>query len=332
MQFGRTTRSSRSERSTSTGRARRSRVRRPPVLPAHHEPPSAPPGRALRGGGDRLRPERGGGQLHLLAAARMSVPDVSGKAMPTWRWNRSGTWRRLPRRHDLRRDHRAGQAAHLRGDRGVVEVETRGCNQDAPWSACSAARSWCPPRPTSRKRGGSARPPGKPRAGLAEAARHATLAQNRRPDRFEQDILATVRDFTNREIIPVATELEHRERVPGPDRRGMKKLGLFGLTIGEEVRRPGRVPADLRPGRGGDRPRLDVGVGHHHTHFNRRPHDRQARHRRAEGLLPAPDGRRATCAAPSSMSEPAWLGRRGPSAPGRPATGTISCSTARRCG
>src|SRR6201996_78811 len=51
---------------------------------------------------------------------------------------------------------------------------------------------------------------------------------------FEQDILATVRDFTNREIIPVATELEHRDEYPAQIVEGMKKLGLFGLTISEE--------------------------------------------------------------------------------------------------
>jgi alkylation response protein AidB-like acyl-CoA dehydrogenase len=50
---------------------------------------------------------------------------------------------------------------------------------------------------------------------------------------FEQDILATVRDFTNREIIPVATELEHRDEYPAQIVEGMRKLDLFGLTIPE---------------------------------------------------------------------------------------------------
>jgi hypothetical protein len=44
------------------------------------------------------------------------------------------------------------------------------------------------------------------------------LAQTDGLTEFEQDILATVRDFTSREIIPVATELEHRDECP--DRRG----------------------------------------------------------------------------------------------------------------
>ena len=60
------------------------------------------------------------------------------------------------------------------------------------------------------------------------------LAQTDGLTESEQDILATVRDFTNREIIPVATELEHRDEYPAQIVEGMKKLGLFGLTIGEE--------------------------------------------------------------------------------------------------
>jgi alkylation response protein AidB-like acyl-CoA dehydrogenase len=60
------------------------------------------------------------------------------------------------------------------------------------------------------------------------------LAQTEGLTEFEQDILATVRDFTAREIIPVATELEHRDEYPAQIVAGMKKLGLFGLTIPEE--------------------------------------------------------------------------------------------------
>ena len=60
------------------------------------------------------------------------------------------------------------------------------------------------------------------------------LAQTEGLTEFEQDILATVRDFTAREIIPVATELEHRDEYPAAIVAGLRKLGLFGLTIGEE--------------------------------------------------------------------------------------------------
>ena len=60
------------------------------------------------------------------------------------------------------------------------------------------------------------------------------LAQTEGLTEFERDILATVRDFTAREIIPVATDLEHRDEYPGQIVEGMRKLGLFGLTIPED--------------------------------------------------------------------------------------------------
>ena len=60
------------------------------------------------------------------------------------------------------------------------------------------------------------------------------LVQTEGLTEFEQDILATVRDFTSREILPVATELEHRDEYPTQIVEGLKKLGLFGLTIPEE--------------------------------------------------------------------------------------------------
>ena len=60
------------------------------------------------------------------------------------------------------------------------------------------------------------------------------LAQTEGLTEFEQDILATVRDFVDKEIIPVATELEHRDEYPAQIVEGMKELGLFGLMIPEE--------------------------------------------------------------------------------------------------
>jgi alkylation response protein AidB-like acyl-CoA dehydrogenase len=60
------------------------------------------------------------------------------------------------------------------------------------------------------------------------------LAQTEGLTEFEQDILATVRDFTEKEIIPVATELEHADEYPAEIVEGMKQLGLFGLTIPEK--------------------------------------------------------------------------------------------------
>jgi alkylation response protein AidB-like acyl-CoA dehydrogenase len=60
------------------------------------------------------------------------------------------------------------------------------------------------------------------------------LAQTDGLTDIQRDILATVRDFVDKEIIPVATELEHRDEYPTQIVGGMNKLGLFGLTIPEE--------------------------------------------------------------------------------------------------
>ncbi len=51
---------------------------------------------------------------------------------------------------------------------------------------------------------------------------------------IQRDILATVREFVDKEIIPVASELEHKDEYPTQIVEGMKELGLFGLTIPEE--------------------------------------------------------------------------------------------------
>jgi len=48
------------------------------------------------------------------------------------------------------------------------------------------------------------------------------------------EILKTVREFVDNEILPVATELEHRDEYPTAIVEQMKELGLFGLTIPEE--------------------------------------------------------------------------------------------------
>ena len=51
---------------------------------------------------------------------------------------------------------------------------------------------------------------------------------------IQQEIVRTVRDFVEREIIPVATELEHKDEYPTEIVEGMKELGIFGLMIPEE--------------------------------------------------------------------------------------------------
>lgn len=62
----------------------------------------------------------------------------------------------------------------------------------------------------------------------------ARLAQTAGLTDIQQEILSTVRDFVDKEIIPVATELEHRDEYPQQIVDGLKELGLFGLMIPEE--------------------------------------------------------------------------------------------------
>jgi alkylation response protein AidB-like acyl-CoA dehydrogenase len=50
----------------------------------------------------------------------------------------------------------------------------------------------------------------------------------------QSEILKTVRAFVEEKILPVATDLEHRDEYPAEIVEGMKDLGLFGLTIPEE--------------------------------------------------------------------------------------------------
>jgi alkylation response protein AidB-like acyl-CoA dehydrogenase len=62
----------------------------------------------------------------------------------------------------------------------------------------------------------------------------ARLAQTAGLTDVQQEILATVRDFVDKEIIPNAQELEHADEYPADIVEGMKEMGLFGLTIPEE--------------------------------------------------------------------------------------------------
>ncbi|MDQ6686301.1 MAG: acyl-CoA dehydrogenase family protein [Actinomycetota bacterium] len=51
---------------------------------------------------------------------------------------------------------------------------------------------------------------------------------------IQQEILKTVRQFVEKKILPVATELEHKDEYPTEIVEDLKELGLFGLTIPEE--------------------------------------------------------------------------------------------------
>jgi alkylation response protein AidB-like acyl-CoA dehydrogenase len=60
------------------------------------------------------------------------------------------------------------------------------------------------------------------------------LAQTEGLTDIQQEILATVRDFVENEIIPRAQELEHADEYPQKIVDGMREMGLFGLMIPEE--------------------------------------------------------------------------------------------------
>jgi len=51
---------------------------------------------------------------------------------------------------------------------------------------------------------------------------------------FQRDILRTVRDFVDAEVLPVATELDHADAYPDQIVHRLRDLGVLGLTIGEE--------------------------------------------------------------------------------------------------
>jgi alkylation response protein AidB-like acyl-CoA dehydrogenase len=60
------------------------------------------------------------------------------------------------------------------------------------------------------------------------------LAQTEGLTDIQEEILATVRTFVDKEIIPVANDLEHADEYPTEIVEGMKEMGLFGLMIPEE--------------------------------------------------------------------------------------------------
>ena len=60
------------------------------------------------------------------------------------------------------------------------------------------------------------------------------LAQTLGLTEFQTEIVSTVRQFVDKEIIPVAQELEHSDTYPQAIVDQMKEMGLFGLMIPEE--------------------------------------------------------------------------------------------------
>jgi alkylation response protein AidB-like acyl-CoA dehydrogenase len=62
----------------------------------------------------------------------------------------------------------------------------------------------------------------------------ARLAQTHGLTEIQTEILATVRTFVEKEIIPHAQRLEHADEYPADIVAGMREMGLFGITIDEE--------------------------------------------------------------------------------------------------
>jgi alkylation response protein AidB-like acyl-CoA dehydrogenase len=60
------------------------------------------------------------------------------------------------------------------------------------------------------------------------------LAQTADLTDVQQEILSTVRNFVDKEIIPSAQELEHSDTYPTDIVEGLKEMGIFGLMIPEE--------------------------------------------------------------------------------------------------
>jgi alkylation response protein AidB-like acyl-CoA dehydrogenase len=60
------------------------------------------------------------------------------------------------------------------------------------------------------------------------------LAQTDGLTDIQQEILKTVREYTDEQIIPVATDLEHKDAYPDEIVEGLKEMGIFGLMIPEE--------------------------------------------------------------------------------------------------
>ncbi|MDQ1687326.1 MAG: hypothetical protein QOK42_301 [Frankiaceae bacterium] len=60
------------------------------------------------------------------------------------------------------------------------------------------------------------------------------LAQTEGLSDIQREILSTVRSFVEKEILPYATDLEHKDEFPEAIVEGMREMGLFGLMIPEE--------------------------------------------------------------------------------------------------
>ena len=120
----------------------------------------------------------------------------------------------------------------------------------------------------------------------------------------QDEILKAVRAFVEEKILPVATELEHRDEYPTEIVEGLKELGVFGLMIPEEYGGLGEslltyALAVEEIARGW------MSVSGHHQHpLHRGLHAAAARHRGAEAEVPAHGWPTARSAARSRCPSP----------------------------
>src|ERR1022692_1879751 len=60
------------------------------------------------------------------------------------------------------------------------------------------------------------------------------LAQTTGLTEIQVEILSAVKSFVDKDILPYATDLEHKDEYPDAIVEAMKEMGLFGLTISED--------------------------------------------------------------------------------------------------
>src|SRR5512144_1070773 len=125
------------------------------------------------------------------------------------------------------------------------------------WTGWGGARRWWASQRSGVRRSGAARrlcprftamPPSSAGNRLTPGRRRPTPGKPRRRGAIsmgrlqhtegltedQRDILAAVREFVDEQIIPVATDLEHKDEYPTAIVEGMKEMGVFGLMIPEE--------------------------------------------------------------------------------------------------
>ena len=180
----------------------------PPVLHGRHARPRARGPRHVHARGARRSPRARPG-------AKGPVRDEGVRELPGC----------LPRRRvdpAARREHARGR--HAASARRAREPDERGAGAREVPRECRARRR--------RRASGGARPGARRGGGRARAAdgpgrRGVTTVEQR-------DVVATVREWVEREVYPVASRYEHADEFPAPLVEEMKELGLFGVTIPEE--------------------------------------------------------------------------------------------------